>query len=260
MSIVVFQHSADTGPGRLGDILVEYGHRLRIVDLTERPGTGDASDNGRPAEHQPPSMPVDLDDVDALVSLGGRPRLREVADHPWMRAEMDLLRAGHERELPVIGIGLGAQLVAAALGGTVKPLGDGRPEIGWTDVRLSFPGTTDPVFAGIPWTTRQFVWHADEIADLPPGATNLASSDLCRHHAFRTGIRTYAFQYHPEIDQATVERWTARFAEDRQRGGVSSQRLLAETVKHYDEFDRLARRLCRSIADYVIPAVQRTMI
>lgn len=242
MSIVVFQHSKDAGPGRLGSILVEYGHRLRVVDLYH----GDA-------------VPTDLDDVDAVIVLGGRMNVSDTAAYPWLRDEMDFIAAAHARQLPVVGICFGSQLIATALGGEVRSMAAG-PEIGWCDVRLSFAGTTDPVHTGLPWTSTQFEWHAQEITRLPAGATVLSSSDQCKVQAFRVGVRTYGFQYHFEVTEQMIASWAREHAEEREGSGLSAARLEAMTQRHYDTFDRLATRLSRSIADYVVPAVQRVLI
>src|SRR5690606_9295573 len=113
--------------------------------------------------------------------------------HPWMAGEMALLKAAYEAEIPIVGICLGCQLLAAALGGEVGPM-DAGPEIGWHTVQLGFPGTIDPLHNGVPWKTTQFHAHGQEIKKLPAGAVPLAGSKACKMQAWKAGYRTCGFQ------------------------------------------------------------------
>src|SRR5690606_13233304 len=99
------------------------------------------------------------------------------------------LRQAHEANVPMVGICLGLQLIATALGGKVEAMP--AAEVGWHTVKLAFPGTIDPIYAGIPWQHMQFHLHGQEVTALPPGATPLAASKVCKNQAVKVGLKTY---------------------------------------------------------------------
>src|SRR5699024_4287891 len=114
------------------------------------------------------------------ISLGGSVNVSgQFAEHSQVRQEeIAFIKQAHEANLPVIGICLGAQLLATALGGEVGPMDS--PEAGWTKVKSSFFGTIDSILAGIPWDVWQFQMHGQEIKTPPEGASVLESSDACK--------------------------------------------------------------------------------
>lgn len=236
MSILVFQHESNESAGVLGEVLQRHGHRLRTIRL----------DRGN-------SMPPDLDDVDGIVSLGGHANVDEAAQHAWMQPEMSLLKQAHQAGLPVVGVCLGAQLIASAMGGKVAKME--QPEIGWHGLKISFPGTTDPILAGITWAAPQFHLHGQEITDLPAGATPLAGSKLCRTQAFKLGFTTYGFQYHFEWTLETIEALSRNGAF--KQAGISGDNVMAEASQHYSTYRRLGDRLCENIATYLFPIDKR---
>lgn len=233
MAILVFQHHVDEPPCVLGTKLRDLGHKLRTVRLF----AGDA-------------VPADLDDVDGIVSMGGPMNVDEAAANPWIPAELALLKAAHEAKLPIVGVCLGAQLLAAALGGEVGAMP--APEIGWGQVQLGFPGTVDPVYAGIPWKTTQFHAHGQEVKKLPPGATPLSGSKACKTQSFKMGYRAYGFQYHFE--------WTARDMEAQLRliektatdggfgAGTDFAAIRGAMEASFPMYRHLGDRLCDNIA------------
>ena len=238
MAILVFQHHADETPGRLGATLRDYGHRLRICELFE----GEA-------------LPPDLDGVDGVVSLGGPMNVDDTHEHAWLDGEIELLRQAHERELPIVGICLGAQLVARALGGAVGPMD--QPEVGWQPVQLAFPGTMDPVFGGIPWRTQQFHMHGQQITTLPDGATGLAGSPMCPQQSFKAGLTTYCFQYHFEWNQREIESALQANNALLEKAGVSADQIKQDTAQHYEMHRHLGDRLCHNIANLLMPIDKR---
>lgn len=236
MSILVFQHESNEPAAILGDVLQRQGHRLRTVKLF----AGE-------------SIPTDLDDVDGIVTMGGSANVDEVAKHSWMQPEMDLIKTAREAGLPVVGICLGAQLIAAAMGGKVEKME--TPEVGWETLNVAFPGTTDPVFSGITWKAPQFHLHGQQITELPPGATPLAGSAACRTQAFKMGFNTYAFQFHFEWSQQAIAEMSRNelFAS----AGVTSESVLAGTKQHFSTYRRLGDRLCENIATFLFPIDKR---
>lgn len=237
MAILVFEHSARSGVGRLGQTLRNYGHKLRIVRL-----------------HVGEPMPIDLDDVDGIVSCGG-PQSSNDDSLPWLQPQMELLRAASQAEMPVVGICLGCQMLARALGGEVRTMD--RPEIGWHEVHLTPTGREDPLYAGIAWTSVQAHWHGDEVSTLPQGARLLASSNHCKVQSWAIGLRTYGFQYHPEIDQHGMDAFTSDNPDGLVRAGITPEELRKQTQKHYPAFARLSDRLFDAIALLLMPVDRR---
>jgi len=236
MSIVVFQHEPKEGPSLLGEVLRSYGHGLHVVRLYEGQG-----------------LPADLDNVHAVLSLGGAANVGENLRYPWLPAEMEYLKRAHDAGLPIVGLCLGAQLIAASLGGEVGAMD--VPEAGWRPVKLNFPGTTDPVFTGLPWRSLQMHLHGQEVKRLPGGAVGLASSPACKVQAFRAGARTYGFQYHFEWTVAEID--ALAHEPMFERGGVPALHLREETRANYGLYRRLAERLCHNIATYLLPLDKR---
>jgi len=238
MPTLVLQHHDIGSPGRLGAALRDHGHRLRVL----RPDLGQ-------------TLPSDLDDVEAVVALGGPQNVEDAADkHPWLVQEMDLLRQAHEAQLPVVGVCLGAQLIAAALGGRVEKME--TPEIGFVDVELTPAGQTDVVLAGLAWTSPQFSHHSREVVELPEGAAPLASSQRCRTQAFRVGLRTYAFQFHFEADAGMVRQLLRSAPEQMRKAGLLEEDIDRQLERSYATFERLAQRLCENIAELLTPAAR----
>ncbi len=237
MAIVLVEHSPSAGAGRLGTALRDHGHRLRVIRT-----------------HAGAALPADLDDVDGLVSCGG-PQA-PTGDEPWLAAEVRCLQAAHERALPIVGICLGCQLLARALGGEVGPLAAGI-ELGWHEVTLTDSGREDVLHAGIAWKSMQPAWHRYGVTRPPPGARVLARSARTPVQAWALGLRTYAFQYHPEIDARTLETWARESPQDLAEAGTTAERLAQETARHGPAFERLTDRLFESIALYLMPADRR---
>ncbi len=127
-----------------------------------------------------------------------------VDEYPFLSTEVELLREALVKGMSVLGICLGAQLLAKALGGRVVP--GRRREIGWFDVDLTPAGQHDPVLSSFSPVQRVFQWHEDCI-ELPDGCDHLARSADCEVQAFRHGEHAYGFQFHLEVDQMLVDRW-----------------------------------------------------
>ena len=240
MAIVILEHSPSTGAMRLAAALRDYGHRLRVIEL-----------------HAGAAVPADLDDTDGIVSTGGNFSAND--NEPWLEPEMKLLVQADEAQLPVIGICLGAQVLARALGGEVGPTngGEGGIELGWHEVALTPAGADDPLYAGIAWTSMQFHWHRDEVTKMPDGARVLATSQRCQAQAWTCGLRTYGFQYHPEVYAETAAAWAALHPDDLDKAGITLDELKTRTAEHYPSFERLSRRLFESIAMLLVPSDRR---
>jgi GMP synthase (glutamine-hydrolysing) len=246
MAIIVFQHSPLCGAGRLGATLRDHGFKLDIRRLD----TGGAAGGG---------VPPDLDNVHGVVSMGGPQNVGE--SHAWMEPQYAFLRKAHAAQLPIIGVCLGAQLIAHALGGQVGPMTDaaGRPklEAGFHKVSINPTGQIEPMLAGILWDSMQFQMHGHEVRQLPPDSTLLASSVACKSQAFRVGLRTFGFQYHFECDRPMVDVLTKDSEEWMRPAGVTVSDVAAQADRCYPEFARLADRLCVNLATLLFPVERR---
>jgi GMP synthase (glutamine-hydrolysing) len=187
--LLVFQHVAHEPLGTLDPHLRREGFRIRYVNFARHP-------------HAEP----EIDGYDALVVLGGPMNVDETDRHPHLTREVRVIRDALDRGRPVLGICLGAQLLAHALGGQVGRAPE--PEIGWYDVKRSDGAGDDPLLGHFDEVERVFQWHGDTF-ELAPGATHLASSERCSNQAFRVGDAAWGLQFHLEVDQRMIARWLA---------------------------------------------------
>jgi len=144
-----------------------------------------------------------IDDYNLLIVMGGPMGVGDEAEYPWLIEEKRHIREAIDRGKKVLGICLGAQLIAEALGASVAP-GEHR-EIGWFDVRTSLDAANDPFFGGLPEQFMAFHWHGDRF-EIPQGAVHLARSAACDNQAFDYDGRVLGLQFHVESTPASVQR------------------------------------------------------
>jgi GMP synthase-like glutamine amidotransferase len=192
---LVIQHAVGEDIGRFGGWLGDAGLLLDTV----------AAYDGAPVPEAP-------DGYAAVIVLGGGMSAGDDAAAPWLPATRSLLSAATAAQVPSLGICLGAQLLAAALGGRVEPGTEG-PEVGPGLLAKRDASADDPLFRAVPFTPDVVQWHYDQISTLPAGATLLASSTRYPNQAFRIG-RSWGLQFHPETTPEMVRRWAG---EDRAR-------------------------------------------
>lgn len=179
MNILVIQHCPVTPIGIVGEILVERGARLETL-----------------FPHRGEALPSTTHGFDGLVILGGPQHAGDDVAWPAFGEMLPLIRRFHDEGKPVMGICLGAQLIARAFGGSVWPFGG--LEIGYLPVRLTEAGGRDPLLAGLASEQRVMQLHEDSF-DLPAGAERLMTNGTCVNQAMRIGATTYAFQFHLEV-------------------------------------------------------------
>lgn len=225
--VLVVRNSERSGLGRFRAWWEETG-----LEVVEVPGA---------------AAPATPDGFDAVVLLGGGFLPDDDAHAPWLPVERELTRRAVAGGVPLLGICLGAQVLAVAAGGTVR--GDhGRPERGSCAVSLRHEAEGDPLFAGVPAGFRAIQNHCDQITELPPGAVLLAESDACPVQAFRVGERAWGVQFHPEAGADRLDQWDeAALAGD----GFDLQALRAEADAAEPEAARNAGRLAANFADLV---------
>jgi GMP synthase-like glutamine amidotransferase len=169
------------------------------------------------------ALPPDLADVSGLVVMGGPMSATSDDGFGSRRAELDLLVEGLDRGLPLLGVCLGAQLLALAAGGDVYP-GASGPEIGWAPVDLTGDAGDDRLLAGLPDELTVLHWHGDTF-DLPPGAVLLAANARYRSQAFRCGPRAWGLQFHLEVDRSAVTAFLEAFGDDARRAGSTPESI-----------------------------------
>ncbi len=205
MAVVVLQHVEIEGPGRIAAAVRRGGRSMSVVRGYE----GEA-------------VPVAPDGIDGLVVMGGPMGAGDADAHPHLLAEQRLITACLAAGTPVLGICLGSQLLAAALGARVAP--GTQIELGWLPVTLSPAAAADPVFAGLPPAFDPLHWHGD-LFDLPDGAVSLAASAQTPVQAFRYGRTAYGMLFHLEAEQQQVAAMAAQFPQDLAEAGVALSEL-----------------------------------
>ncbi len=190
----------------------------------------------------------------AIVVMGGPMAVYEPERHPWIERELSLLRQALDSARPVLGVCLGAQLLAAA-GGARVYAGDPPKEIGWSTIKLTAEGRGDPLgrFLANPNTdepTTVFQWHGDTF-DLPPGAVPLARSMRVPQQAFRLGRTAYGFQFHFEVTEQIIRNWVALWRKEMLAQGVSADEIFSGLKEHLPLLNRRGEELVRAFAALV---------
>jgi GMP synthase (glutamine-hydrolysing) len=221
MDVLSVIHGEKVRAGVFGDAIVSRGHRVEEWSLAW----------GTP-------LPRPLDAYGAVLVFGGAMHADQEGHHPWLREENLFLQRLLDLRKPVLGICLGAQLIAKAAHAHVGPARE--PEIGWFSVELTDDAAEDPVMGGLPSRFDAFQWHY-YAHGLPAGAVELARNELCTQ-AFRLGDSAWGVQFHPEVTLAQVESWM-------QDDEPVPADLLGETRKRIGDWNELGKSLCDAFVD-----------
>lgn len=212
VEVTVLQHVECETIGSIAELLHAKDLSVRIIRLFD----------DQPA-------PSTLDSSSGLIVMGGPMGVYDQERFPYLTDERRLIEATVRANKPVLGICLGSQLLAAALGAAVKP--SGTQEIGWHAVTLASAAKNDPLWSEIPTTFMALHWHGD-VFELPAGAELLASSAMTPHQAFRYGKNAYGLLFHLEVTADSIERMADSFPDDLKKVGLTRTSLIEQSQRH----------------------------
>ncbi len=216
MRILAIVHEADAGPGVFAEAIASAG--------------GDLDQWSRPNE---PAPPRPIEEYAAVIALGGSMDPDQRREHPWLADELQLLGRLLEARVPLLGMCLGAELLAEAAGGGVRR--SRTPEIGWYEVSTVDPAADDPLIGPLGPRFDALEWHSYEVA-LPPGAVALARSESCVQ-AFRVDEMAWGIQFHAEVAASDLDAWIEDHDADRETLRAASRPRIAG-------WNELGRGLC----------------
>jgi GMP synthase (glutamine-hydrolysing) len=186
------------------------------------------------------SVPREIGDAPGLIIMGGPQSVYEQGRFPWLRDELRLIEDALKQTKPILGVCLGSQLLAAALGANVYA---GRTkEIGWNRVTLTDFTTKDALFSDEPGSFIGFHWHGD-IFDLPRGGTLLASSALTAHQAFRYGTNAYGTLFHLEVTLPQVDKMVETFSDELRAAGLNGSAIKLNAHSHLSALQKIGREV-----------------
>jgi len=225
--VLIIQHQAGEGPGTIEEELLGAGHKVRKVRVDE----GD-------------KVPREVSSLSGLVVMGGSMGAGDQGKLSHLKDEIALLKQFLVAEKPILGICLGAQLLASALGAEVVA---GDKEIGWLPVRKMPDAFKDPVLRRLPENFPALLWHGDHFS-LPKGAAHLLSTDKCGCAGFRYGKKAYGLVPHLEMTAAMVDEIVAGSRKELVAAGVEVAQILEDTSESVEPAEELARVMWRGWA------------
>lgn len=270
--VIILQHVPHEGPGRIVPVFRDFGIPIEVRHLYK----GD-------------EVPTDLDAIRMLIVMGGPMGVADLGSekYPFLAKEVDLLKRMVEADRPVLGICLGAQLLAHAAGAKVypnvkmaPPAGPGQPpkpvepieplpEIGWAPVTFPFPGGTEPIAFGTMDGMPMFHWHFDtfDLPRLPPppnappppapppptGNALISSTRTCRNQVFRFKNRLFGFQYHIEMTREGIQQLVSADLETAKKvlGEDAIQKINVDTEKFFPRYERVTNKILENVVQFL---------
>ena len=228
MNLLIVKHVDIEGPGLIEDCLRQEKIPFQVFSLES-------------GSHLPK-----LDTLTHLVILGGPMNVYEEDRYPFLIEEDLFIKEAIQRGKSILGICLGAQLIAKALGAKVSKAS--TKEIGWYDVSLTRIGSIDPFFSRLPKTFSVFQWHGDTF-EIPHGAVLIATSSPVSHQAFRYGDNVYGLQFHLEVTQEIIRDWMDSYKEEFEESHPplsSREEILADTQAKIEPYKKMGMRFLKS--------------
>ena len=224
MRAVCLQHVSFEGPGAFAAALMKHGSSIEC--------------------HLVPKKGLPQDSGDLLIVIGGPMSVND--PDPWIAEETTFIRSTLVSGTPVVGICLGSQFMAKALGAVVRP---GKAlEIGMTPIRITKDGQSDPVFGSGPEAFDVFEWHG-EVFDLPKDCVPLAGSALAPLQAFRYGSRAYGLLFHLEMEPTGIDALCRECIPDLTKAGLTAHQVRAAALPHLSQLHQVADRLVAYLLD-----------
>ena len=200
------------------------------------------------------SLSIDHQKYSALIVMGGPMGVYQTEQYPFLETEVKIIRAFLAEGKPFLGICLGAQVLAKALGAFVGK--NKQKEIGWYPLNLTDQAKDDPLFKKMKVTETVFQWHGDTF-QIPQGAVCLASSPLCTHQAFRFGKNVYGLQFHVEMTKELVDEWLSIEANKEEleslRGQIDPLKISTETLLNLPRLQEICQGMVEEWLGFLPP-------
>ena len=229
MKALILQNASHEGPGTIENYLKENNIAYTTVDLSKK---------GYKIS--------DLSDYNALIVMGGPMNVYETDEFPYLIEEEKIIRTAIEKNHLVLGICLGAQMMAKAL--SAKVTKGKTKEIGWYDIALTDDGLKDKALGPLGKDIKVFQWHGDTF-DMPSGAVRLAGSELFSNQAFRYGKRAYALQFHLEVTEDIIKDWIKHGEAELKplQGLIDPQKIVEDNKKYIKGFEERGRQFYKNL-------------
>lgn len=231
--VLVFQHVANEILGTLNPALKKQGLNIRYVNF----------------ERDPEASPS-VEKYNGLIVLGGYMGVYEADQYTHIKTEIKLIEQALKKNIPILGICLGAQILAHVLGSEVRK--SAEKEMGWYDVELTTAGENSPLLSHFKKTEKIFQMHGDTF-DIPKSCEHLAISKICPAQAFSYGTKVFGLQFHLEVDEAMILRWLNNPKNQKDilesQGKVSDEQMRAETALYLKNSLSLSEQTFKKFID-----------
>ncbi len=223
--IIILKHIPREGAGTIERFFRNNAWDIRQIELS----AGD-------------KLPDSVEGYRAIILMGGPMNVYEEDRYPFLKSEDTFLKKALREQIPVLGICLGAQLLAKAAGARIMK--SPEKEIGWYKVSLTKEGLKDDFFQSLPAVLNIFQWHEDTF-QVPKNGNLLAESDLCKNQAFKVGKNAYGLQFHIEVTTQMIEEWV------KIEPMAGHDKILKETYDKKAAFEKQARIIYHNFAKII---------